>query len=160
MTDVSIRNDLRPGDLGSLIRLHGTLYAAECGWDHTFEAYVAGPLAQFALTRGPRDCIWLIEHDGQVSGSIAIVEVKKKLAQLRWFLLHPRLRGKGLGKRLLADAVSFSRQCGYGRIELWTARNLTSAGHLYRSAGFELTREITHPLWGQTVIEQCYELGL
>ena len=91
--DMRIRNHLRPGDLGSLIHLHGTLYAAECGWDQTFEAYVAGPLSQFALRQGPRDCIWIVEHQGQVAGSIAIMEVKKRLAQLRWFLLHPRLRG-------------------------------------------------------------------
>lgn len=158
--DVLIRNDLRPGDLGSLIHLHGTLYGDECGWDHTFEAYVAGPLAQFAMRRNPRDRIWIVEHHGQVAGSIAIAEVKKKLAQLRWFLLHPRLRGQGIGKRLLHEALSFSRKSGYDRIELWTTRNLTAACHLYRSAGFELTREITHPLWGQIVTEQRYDLRL
>ncbi len=160
LKDISIRNDLRPGDLGSVIHLHGTLYAAECGWDHTFEAYVAGPLAQFAIKQSPRDCIWIVEHRGQVAGSIAIVEVKKKLAQVRWFLLHPRLRGQRLGKRLLHEALSFSRQSGYARIELWTTRNLTTAAHLYRSAGFELTREITHRHWGQIVTEQRYDLRL
>jgi N-acetylglutamate synthase-like GNAT family acetyltransferase len=158
--DGCIRNDLRPGDLGSLIRLHGTLYAAECGWDHTFEAYVAGPLAQFALQQGPRDRIWLVEHQGQVAGSIAIVKLNKKVAQLRWFLLNPHLRGRELGKRLLDEALSFSRKSGYSRIELWTTRNLTVAAHLYRSAGFELSQEITHRLWGQIVTEQRYDLRL
>ncbi len=155
-----IRNNLRPGDLGSLIHLHGTLYAAECGWDHTFEAYVAGPLAEFALAPRPYDRIWIVEHQGQVAGSIAIVELKKRLGQLRWFLLHPSLRGQGLGRLLFEEALSFSRKAGYARIELWTARNLTTAAHLYQSAGFELTREITHRLWGQTVTEQRYDLRL
>jgi hypothetical protein len=45
---VTIRTTLRPGDIGYVTYLHGTLYAAEYGWDHTFEAYVAGPLAEFA----------------------------------------------------------------------------------------------------------------
>ncbi len=155
-----IRNDLRPGDLGSLIRLHGTLYAAECGWDNTFEAYVAGPLAEFALAQGPRDRIWIVEHRGRVTGSIAIVELGKKVAQLRWFLLHPHLRGRGLGKLLLNKAVSFSRESAYARIELWTARNLTAAAHLYQSAGFQLSREMTRRLWGQFVTEQRYDLRL
>ncbi len=118
------------------------------------------PLSQFALRQGPRDCIWLVEHQGQVAGSIAIVEVKKRLAQLRWFLLHPLLRGQGLGKRLLEEALSFSQKCGYARVVLWTTRNLTTAAHLYRAAGFELSREITHPLWGRTVTEQRYDLRL
>ncbi len=160
LKDLGIRNVLRPGDLGLLIHLHGTLYAAECGWDHTFEAYVAGPLAQFARTQGSRDCIWLVDHRERLAGSIAIVELKKRVAQLRWFLLAPHLRGQGLGKQLLQEAVSFSRKSGYARIELWTARNLTTAAHLYRSCGFELTRELTHPLWGQVVTEQRYELRL
>jgi GNAT superfamily N-acetyltransferase len=158
--DGSIRNDLRPGDLGSLIHLHGILYTAECGWDHTFEAYVAGPLAEFALAQRPRDCIWIVEHQGQVAGSIAIVELESKVAQLRWFLLHPRLRGQGLGKWLLEQGPSFSRKSGYARIELWTTRNLTTAAHLYQSAGFELCREITHHLWGKVVTEQQYDLRL
>jgi hypothetical protein len=45
--DITIRCTLRPGDIGYVTYLHGSLYAAEYGWDHTFEAYVAGPLAEF-----------------------------------------------------------------------------------------------------------------
>ncbi len=160
LKDCTIRHDLRPGDLGGLISLHGRLYAAECGWDATFEAYVAGPLAEFALTPQQRNRLWLVEHEGEVTGSVAIVELQKKLAQLRWFLLHPRLRGQGLGRRLLADALAFSRQAGYAKVQLWTTRNLTTAAHLYRSAGFELSQELTHRLWGQIVTEQRYDLRL
>jgi hypothetical protein len=45
---VTIRTGLRPGDLGEVVRLHGGLYAQECGFDPTFEAYVAAPMAEFA----------------------------------------------------------------------------------------------------------------
>src|SRR6266567_2559121 len=49
--EITIRHKLRPGDIGYVTYLHGTLYAAEYRWDNTFEAYVAGPLAEFSNYR-------------------------------------------------------------------------------------------------------------
>src|SRR5215472_7259139 len=44
---VTVRTYLKPGDIGAIVSLHGILYAGEYGFDPTFEAYVAGPLAEF-----------------------------------------------------------------------------------------------------------------
>jgi GNAT superfamily N-acetyltransferase len=158
--EVTIRCNLKPGDIGSVIHLHGTLYAAEQGWDHTFEAYVAGPLAEFAKSSTDRERIWLIEKDGRVAGSIAIVEASRAEAQLRWYLLHPDLRGYGLGRRLLETALTFCRERGYSSVFLWTVSALTAAAKRYHAAGFQLTEEQTDNLWGATVTEQRYALRL
>ena len=72
-----------PGDIGCLTYLHGILYAREYGWDYTFEAYVAEPLAKFTKSHTDRERIWIVEKDGKLSGSIAIVESSKGEAQLR-----------------------------------------------------------------------------
>src|SRR5687767_5795171 len=114
----TLRTDLRPGDLGAIVALHGVTYAREYGFDATFEAYVAGPLAEFVRHRTPRDRLWIAEKDGQLAGCIAIVAASEREAQLRWYLVAPAARGHGLGKTLLTEAVAFCEQCGYEKIFL------------------------------------------
>ena len=154
---VTVRHEILPGDIGSLVSLHGTLYAREYGWDHSFEAYVAAPLAEFAVSRSDRERIWIVEREGVVAGSIAIVGSSADTAQLRWFLLHPSVRGRGLGKHLLDEAIGFCRDEHYRTVFLWTVKDLAAAAHLYLASGFHLTLERTHQLWGKTVTEQRYE---
>ena len=52
--EITIRTDLRPGDFGAVISLHGILHGREFGFDATFEAYVAAPLAEFVQRASPR----------------------------------------------------------------------------------------------------------
>ena len=157
---VTIRTELRPGVIGKVISLHGTLYEQESGFDVTFEAYVAGPLAEFVLRGSPRERLWIAERDSQVIGCVAIVAASDEVAQLRWFLVDPSARGFGLGKRLLNDAVAFSRDQGYRSIILWTVSSLTVAAHLYRAVGFRKVEDKPGHLWGVDVVEEKYELQL
>lgn len=157
---ISLRVDLRPGDVGDVVRLHGVIYAREHGFDHTFEAYVAAPLAEFVRSGSPRERLWLAERDGRLVGCVAIVAVSPELAQLRWFLVDPSARGTGLGKRLLGEALAFARGCGYRTVVLWTVSALAAAAHLYGSAGFRKVEEKPGRAWGVEVIEEKYELAL
>ncbi len=157
---ITIRNEFKPGDIGYLTYLHGTLYARDSGWDHTFEAYVAGPLSEFAKSHTQRERIWLVDWEGRLAGSIAIVEASKESAQLRWLLLDAALRGKGLGWLLVDTALAFCREQGYRTVFLRTEASLIAAAGLYRSVGFRLTEEKTHEFWGSRVTEQRYDLAL
>jgi N-acetylglutamate synthase-like GNAT family acetyltransferase len=155
--NVSFRNQLKPGDIGYLTYLHGILYAQEFGWDFTFEAYVAVPLAEFAKAHNDRERIWIVEKDGHITGSVAIVEASLTEAQLRWMLLTPDLRGYGLGRYLVETALDFCKDQGYSTVFLWTVSLLTVATRLYQSVGFHLTEEKTHRIWGAELTEQRYE---
>src|SRR5882762_464383 len=93
-TQIRIRTDIRPGDIGYLVYLHGLLYANEYQLDHTFEGYVAAGLGEFARAYDERkDRLWLAEDEDRIVGSIAIVGQPDNSAQLRWFLVHPDARG-------------------------------------------------------------------
>jgi ribosomal protein S18 acetylase RimI-like enzyme len=157
--DVIIRTDLRPGDMGRLIALHGQLYAREYGWDTTFEGYVAESLAEMVVGPSPeRHRLWIVEAQGEIVGSVGIVGREREEAQLRWLLLAPAFRGLGLGRQLLALALDFCRARHYRSVYLWTVSDLTAASSLYRSAGFERTEAVTRRIWGSAVTEERYDL--
>jgi GNAT superfamily N-acetyltransferase len=157
---ISLRTDLRHGDLGMIVYLHGVIYARERGFDPTFEAYVAGPLSEFVRKGSPRERLWLAEREGRIVGCIAIVATSPQTAQLRWFLVEPNTRGLGLGKRLLSEAITFCKECGYAEVILWTESALTTAAALYQTVGFRKTEEKPGRVWGVDLVEEKYELRL
>ena len=148
MPQVTIRHDLRPGDLGMVVHLHGLVYAREFGLDTSFEPYVARPLAEFVLAGADAGRLWIVEEDVRIVGSIAIVKTGDGVGQLRWFLLVPGARGHGLGGRMLADALTWARSERLSRLELWTFGELDAAIELYRRHGFVEAERVEHVVWG------------
>ena len=158
---MTIRIGLQPGDIGYLIYLHGVLYAQEYNLDRTFEGDVAIRFGEFAKIYDARkDYFAVAELDGKIVGSIVINRLSDENAQLRWFLVHPDARGRGLGHQLMDGAIASCREHGFKKVTLWTISELKAAAHLYRQAGFKITREETHEIWGATRTEQEYELIL
>jgi N-acetylglutamate synthase-like GNAT family acetyltransferase len=154
-----VRNYFKPGDVGSLTFLHGTIYAKEYGYDHTFEAYVGKELADFVCSFDPdTERFWLVEMKHQIVGCIAIVKKGRREAQLRWFFVHPDFRRRGIGQYLLAEAVEFCKQQKYETISLWTTSELRTAHRLYTRVGFKKTEGKTHTIWGKRITEERYEL--
>ena len=161
LAKLKLRHHTRPGDIGYLIYLHGVVYSKEYGYDRTFEAYVADGLAKFIRSFNPdKDRIWLAERNDQIVGSIAIVGHSKIEAQLRWFFVHPKYRGLGMGRRLLNQALHFCKEQKYRAVFLWTTSELNTAQRLYTNAGFRRIRRKTHQIWGQKITEERYDFDL
>src|SRR5262245_16748377 len=99
---VTIRTELRPGDLGFMIYRHGALYSREYGYGISFESYVAAGAHEFFKSYDPaRDRVWVCEHEGERVGFLLLMHRENNVAQLRYFYLEPAYRGMGLGKRLM-----------------------------------------------------------
>ncbi|WP_344468592.1 GNAT family N-acetyltransferase [Kitasatospora kazusensis] len=151
----------KPGDLGWMVMAHGEQYAAEFGWDTTFEALVAGIVADFAAADGPaRRAGWIAEQDGRRVGCVLCVADDESTAKLRILLVDPVARGQRLGTRLVDECLEFARAAGYARIRLWTNDPLTSARGIYLAAGFRLVAEEPHHSFGVDLVGQVYELDL
>ncbi|WP_101068538.1 GNAT family N-acetyltransferase [Roseovarius salinarum] len=160
MEGVSLR-PYRPGDAGWITRQHGHLYAREEGFDGSFAPMVAGILRDFESNHDP-DCErgWVAVRDARRLGCIFCVRDAPGMARLRLFLVVPRARNTGLGRRLLQTCTGFARAAGYDRMRLWTHESHRAACRLYRRTGWRLMTSVPVRAFGIDLVEQSWEIDL
>jgi putative acetyltransferase len=78
----------------------------------------------------------LVDAGGAVVGTVGAIPLGGGRCELRKMYLAPAHRGRGLGKRLLRQALSRARELGFSRVELETSSVLRTAIRLYESFGF------------------------
>jgi DNA-binding MarR family transcriptional regulator/predicted N-acetyltransferase YhbS len=151
-----------PGDLGWVVERHGYRYAAEYGWDTTFEALVARIVADFAeRTAKKREAAWIAELDGERVGCVFCTAADAKdTAQLRLLLVEPSARGARVGTRLVDECLRFARRSGYRRITLWTNDVLLAARRIYERAGFRCDRREPHHSFGHDLVGEYWSRDL
>ncbi|MFG2828603.1 GNAT family N-acetyltransferase [Streptomyces sp. NPDC048434] len=151
-----------PGDLGWMVERNATLYAAEYGFDLSYEALVARIVAEYAEDFDPRwDRTWIAELGGERVGAVMCVrDGRPGVARLRLLLVEPGARGHGVGCQLVDACVEFARDAGYGEMVLWTNSVLGAARGIYQRAGFELVAESPHHSFGQDLVGQDWRLAL
>jgi N-acetylglutamate synthase-like GNAT family acetyltransferase len=160
LNDISIRTDLKPGDIGYVVYMHGALYGREYNYGIQFETYVAKGLCEFYERYDPqRNRAWVCEHNNKMIGFLLLMD-RNEAAQLRYFLIEPDYRGIGLGSKLLHMYMGFLHECGYKASYLWTTHELMTAASLYKRFGFQLTEEKESTSFGKPLREQRYDLLL
>jgi GNAT superfamily N-acetyltransferase len=142
-----VRTRLRAGDLGRIIELHGSVYDTLDGFGLRFEAFVGRTIAEFVLDNNASGQIWLAERDGHLVGCTAIALREDGRGQLRWVVVDPSERGRGLGKQLVNDALQYCREQGCGSVFLETTDGLKESQTLYEQLGFAVTSESVADLW-------------
>jgi len=160
LDDIEIRTELKPGDIGYVIYLHGILYKNEHGYGIEFETYVAEGLVEFYRRYDPqKDCVWICEHEKKMVGFLLLMH-RGDAAQLRYFILQPEYRGIGLGNKLMNLYMDFFKEKEYKSSYLLTTDELLASAHLYKKFGFRLTEEKPSNAFGKSVVQQRYDLAL
>jgi GNAT superfamily N-acetyltransferase len=153
---------VRSDDVNHVVRLHRAVYESEYGLDLSFADGVATQMAE--LRRGgfpgSREGLWLAERDGEVLGTITLIEETLELGRLGHLVLLPEGRGSGAGRELVSTVLDAARAAGYERLHLFTFSDLRAAGSLYRSVGFEVASAEDTVRWGRRMQWQRYEMAL
>jgi len=80
--------------------------------------------------------IILCSVSNSFTGCVAIRKITGDIAELKRMYVQPAQRHKGIGKKLLEEAVLLAKKCNYKYIRLDTLSNMTPAINLYKSQGF------------------------
>lgn len=155
-------NEYPPGLIGTIAALFGRYIAASHGVDWTLDAMIAEQQCEFFRRFDPtRDRVWVAMDRDIPRGALTIEgprpESGMDSARLRFFILEESLRGHGVGRRMIAEAMQFCRDQGYRRVYLTTLPGLDAALHLYSEQGFSLRAQSEEVFHGSRYVEQTLD---
>jgi ribosomal protein S18 acetylase RimI-like enzyme len=161
-TGISIRRELRDGDADAIAELHRRVYASEYGLNDQFVDGVRRGLQAAVASGWPHDsgAVWLVDGDGSLLGALGLTDEGEGAGRVRWLVLEPSLRGRGLGRSLVTELIEEAKRTGLHKLTLETYSDLTAAAQIYRDAGFRVQWERVHSDWGPQITFQGYALDL
>lgn len=83
------------------------------------------------------DRFWVVEEGGRVGGCVGVS--LGETAELKKLYLDAALRGRGLGRELIALVEETARASGAVRIELWSDTRFVTAHAVYERCGYRRT---------------------
>jgi len=113
---------------------HGTVYS-----DPTTD-----DLHGLFRTRG--SVLWVAEVDGIPAGCCGVYPtegLESGCAELVKYYLSEKIRGKGIGRKLMQMCIQSAREIGYEKLYLESMPHFSKAVRIYEKLGF---RELTQPL--------------
>lgn len=93
----------------------------------------------FELFRAPQSCYYVAEANGVIAGGVGIFPtpgLPADTCELVKMYLLPFARGRGLGKKLIEQALSFASESGFKNVYIETMPELSKAMKVYEKFGF------------------------
>lgn len=86
------------------------------------------------LRKGGR--ILMVQMGDELVGCVALIPLGNGVYELSKMAVSPRLRGRGVGRKLLEHTIAEARASGATSLFLGSSTKLKNAVHLYESVGF------------------------
>lgn len=103
--------------------------------------------------------IYVAEINNELVGCYVLEGTDKDTAEIKNIAVVEQFQGKGIGKRLLLDAIGRSKINDYQKIIIGTANTSFGQLYLYQKAGFRFSRIITD-FFIDNYEEEIWENGL
>jgi len=143
--EISLRT-YQPGDPSKICYFQYKLYERQYQFNGFYEQEMLRGMAEiYDDLEGNQ--MWIAELDGRIVGDIAVIKKGVDRAQFRWLGVDMDAQGRGLGNRLLTEAMNFCREKGYVHLFLGTLDILKPARHLYAKFGFHRTKSEFYNEW-------------
>ncbi|WP_127846387.1 GNAT family N-acetyltransferase [Psychroflexus aestuariivivens] len=87
-----------------------------------------------------RAAYFVILEDGKIMGSAGISHLEgaeSEICELQKMYFHPKVRGRGLGAKMMSVCLDFARANDFKKCYIETLPNMTAAQKLYKKTGFE-----------------------
>lgn len=82
-------------------------------------------------------CVLMAYLEDEPVGCTALIPMGDGVFELSKMAVSPRLRGLGIGRKLIEYAIAQARQLGASSMFLGSSTQLKNAVHLYESVGFQ-----------------------
>ncbi|SIT36965.1 Transcriptional regulator, MarR family with acetyltransferase activity [Paraburkholderia ribeironis] len=149
------------GECGWLVHRQAQWFAAQYGWDRSFEGLLARIVADYTQRDDPlREMCWVAEQEEMVVGSVCIIGISTTVAGVRLLWVEPDVQRLGIGTQMLSECVRFARRAGYTKLTLTTASMLLETRRLCERAGFKLAGATAKRRFGQDLTIERWELEL
>ncbi|MBR2727576.1 MAG: GNAT family N-acetyltransferase [Solobacterium sp.] len=162
MDDVELTTDFTMDDIAHVIRRQMEIFKDEFGFTDEENDPVEDLIRDCAVNLKPESEFFLIpKRDGTPIGSVLFLGEGNGKGRLRFVYMETAERGKGIGKRMITEAMKKAKEAGYTHLWLSTYNILTVARNMYASLGFRKTGEAPADwITSQQIIEEIWEADL
>jgi len=84
--------------------------------------------------------LYVAEWDDTVVGAYIVLQLDGPLWELKNIAVTPEWQGKGVGKALIAAAITSARELGANKLEVGTGNSSLDQLAFYQKAGFRMQR--------------------
>lgn len=78
------------------------------------------------------------EIAGELVGVYVLAKLDVKTMEIMNVAVHERMHGRGIGKKLIGDAIQTARELGYQSLEVGTGNSSIGQLALYQKCGFRM----------------------